>query len=43
VIAPAPDLDRLVRREHGDPHSLLGAHKYDGGVVVGRCARPRPP
>jgi 1,4-alpha-glucan branching enzyme len=39
VIAAAPDLERLVRREHGDPHSILGAHPYDGGVVV-RALRP---
>jgi 1,4-alpha-glucan branching enzyme len=39
VIAPASDVDRIVRREHGDPHSLLGAHRYDGGVVV-RALRP---
>src|SRR4051794_25078358 len=38
-IATAADLDRLVRREHGDPHSILGAHEYDGGVVV-RALRP---
>jgi 1,4-alpha-glucan branching enzyme len=39
VIAAAPDLERLIKREHGDPHSILGAHKYDGGVVV-RTLRP---
>src|SRR3954463_12332245 len=39
MIAAAPDLDRIVKREHGDPHSVLGAHKYDGGVVV-RALRP---
>jgi 1,4-alpha-glucan branching enzyme len=39
VIAAAPDLDRIVKREHGDPHSVLGAHKCDGGVVV-RALRP---
>src|SRR3954451_6955722 len=38
-IATAADLDRLVRREHADPHSILGAHPYDGGVVV-RAYRP---
>jgi 1,4-alpha-glucan branching enzyme len=39
VIAAAPDLERLIRREHGDPHSLLGAHETNGGVVV-RVLRP---
>ena len=38
-IAAAADLDRIVRREHADPHSLLGAHAHDGGVVV-RAFRP---
>jgi 1,4-alpha-glucan branching enzyme len=38
-IATTADLDRLVRREHADPHSLLGAHPHDGGVVV-RAFRP---
>src|SRR2546423_2886896 len=38
-IAPAPDLDRLVRREPAGPHSILGAREYDGGVVV-RAFRP---
>jgi 1,4-alpha-glucan branching enzyme len=39
VIAAALDLERIVKREHGDPHSVLGAHEYDGGVVV-RALRP---
>ena len=39
MIADAPDLERIVKREHGDPHSVLGAHKYNGGVVV-RALRP---
>jgi 1,4-alpha-glucan branching enzyme len=39
VIAPQTDVERIVRREHGDPHSVLGAHKYNGGVVV-RAIRP---
>ncbi|MBV9472443.1 MAG: hypothetical protein JO206_05705, partial [Solirubrobacterales bacterium] len=31
----APELEALVRREHSNPHSLLGAHAVDGkGVVV---------
>jgi 1,4-alpha-glucan branching enzyme len=39
AIAAAPDLERLVRREHPSPHSMLGAHPHDGGVVV-RALRP---
>jgi 1,4-alpha-glucan branching enzyme len=38
-IATAADLDRIVRREHAQPHSVLGAHPHDGGVVV-RSFRP---
>jgi 1,4-alpha-glucan branching enzyme len=38
-IAAAPDLERLVKREHNAPHSVLGAHPHDGGVVV-RAFRP---
>jgi 1,4-alpha-glucan branching enzyme len=33
------ELDALVRREHANPHSVLGAHPDDGGVVV-RALRP---
>ena len=33
------ELDQLVRREHSDPHTVLGAHPQDGGVVV-RALRP---
>ena len=33
------DLDALVRREHPEPHSVLGAHASEGGVVV-RALRP---
>src|SRR3984885_2439304 len=33
------ELESLVRREHSDPHSVLGAHPQDGGVVV-RAFRP---
>src|SRR5262249_28358487 len=33
------ELDALVRREHSNPHSVLGAHPYNGGVVV-RVLRP---
>jgi 1,4-alpha-glucan branching enzyme len=32
-------LDSLVRREHSNPHAVLGAHLEDGGVVV-RALRP---
>jgi 1,4-alpha-glucan branching enzyme len=33
------ELDTLVRREHHDPHSILGAHPADDGLVV-RAYRP---
>ncbi|HEX4753783.1 MAG TPA: 1,4-alpha-glucan branching enzyme, partial [Solirubrobacterales bacterium] len=33
------EVERLVHREHHDPHSLLGAHAGDGGTVV-RAYRP---
>src|SRR6185437_4204533 len=33
------DLDALVRREHPEPHSILGAHPTEGGVIV-RALRP---
>ncbi len=33
------ELDALVRREHPQPHEILGAHRVDGGVVV-RALRP---
>ncbi len=39
ALAAAPDLERLVRREHGNPHGVLGVHPADGGVVV-RAFRP---
>jgi 1,4-alpha-glucan branching enzyme len=32
-------LDQLVSGRHGDPHSVLGAHPYDGSVTV-RVYRP---
>ena len=32
-------LDRIVGREHPDPHSVLGAHQVNGGIVV-RAFRP---
>ena len=28
------ELDRLVARDHHDPHSILGAHAFDGGVTI---------
>ena len=34
-----PELDALVRREHSNPHGVLGAHPGDGGVVI-RALRP---
>jgi 1,4-alpha-glucan branching enzyme len=33
------ELDALVRREHSNPHAVLGAHADAGGVVV-RALRP---
>src|SRR5437763_15964618 len=33
------ELESLVRREHPNPHSVLGAHPENGGVVV-RTLRP---
>ncbi len=33
------EIERVVRREHPDPHHVLGAHAEDGGVVV-RVYRP---
>jgi 1,4-alpha-glucan branching enzyme len=35
----ADELELVVRREHADPHHVLGAHSEDGGVVV-RVYRP---
>jgi 1,4-alpha-glucan branching enzyme len=32
--ASADDLDRLSDGRHHDPHAVLGAHPYDGGVTV---------
>jgi 1,4-alpha-glucan branching enzyme len=39
TIAAAPELERLVRREHNDPHAILGAHPHADGVVI-RALRP---
>ncbi len=33
------ELDALVRREHFNPHSILGAHQLNGGVAI-RAMRP---
>jgi 1,4-alpha-glucan branching enzyme len=33
------ELESLVRREHSNPHEVLGAHPADGGVVI-RAFRP---
>ena len=33
------DLEALVRREHPEPHAILGAHPSDTGVVI-RALRP---
>ena len=38
-LAAAPDLERIVRREHANPHDVLGAHPADGGAVI-RAFRP---
>ncbi|MEY2441632.1 MAG: 1,4-alpha-glucan branching enzyme [bacterium] len=38
-MSVAADIDRLVAREHHDPHSILGAHQSGGGVTV-RALRP---
>ena len=34
LAAPEQELARLVRGEHHDPHSILGAHRVDGGTAV---------
>jgi 1,4-alpha-glucan branching enzyme len=36
----AADLDRLARREHAEPHAILGAHPAEGGMVTIRAMRP---
>jgi 1,4-alpha-glucan branching enzyme len=38
-VTVAAEIERLVAREHHDPHALLGAHPTRGGVVV-RAYRP---
>jgi 1,4-alpha-glucan branching enzyme len=34
-----PELEALVRREHSNPHGILGAHPVRGGVTI-RALRP---
>src|SRR4029077_14876618 len=36
---PAEELNRLLQLRHRDPHSILGAHPTDRGVIV-RAYRP---
>jgi 1,4-alpha-glucan branching enzyme len=38
-MSVATDIDRLVAREHHDPHSILGAHESREGVTI-RVLRP---
>ncbi len=38
-VGDREDAERIVSRDHHDPHSFLGAHPGDGGVVV-RAFRP---
>jgi 1,4-alpha-glucan branching enzyme len=39
TTVPAADVERIVARDHHDPHSVLGAHPVEGGVAV-RVFRP---
>jgi 1,4-alpha-glucan branching enzyme len=39
VSSGTQELDTIVRREHPDPHAVLGAHPADGGVLI-RALRP---
>ncbi|MBA3747863.1 MAG: 1,4-alpha-glucan branching enzyme, partial [Solirubrobacterales bacterium] len=39
-MSVATDIDRLIAREHHDPHALLGAHEAPGGAVTIRALRP---
>ena len=34
-----PELESFLALKHGDPHKILGAHHYDGGIVI-RAFRP---
>ena len=38
-MTPAHEIERIAAGEHADPHSVLGAHASDGGIVV-RAFRP---
>ena len=38
-MTPAHEIERVVAGEHADPHSVLGAHPGEGGIVV-RVFRP---
>jgi 1,4-alpha-glucan branching enzyme len=40
VTVATAELDALVRREHPDPHAVLGAHPGSAGGVVVRALRP---
>ena len=40
LMSVATDIDRLVAREHHDPHAVLGAHESAGGGVTIRALRP---
>src|SRR3954464_911700 len=39
MSTPTAELERIGKREHHDPHAVLGAHRENGGVVV-RAYRP---
>ena len=39
MTVASSELEALVRREHSNPHSVLGAHPQNGGVVI-RVLRP---
>ncbi len=39
MTVASSELDALARREHAQPHSVLGAHPDNGGVVI-RTLRP---
>jgi 1,4-alpha-glucan branching enzyme len=34
LAVPEPELARVARGEHHDPHSILGAHPTNGGTIV---------
>jgi 1,4-alpha-glucan branching enzyme len=39
MTVPSSELEALARREHSQPHAVLGAHLGNGGVVI-RALRP---